>query len=141
MPDTPAPSAITDASRWLRKMVELAQEQPETPVVTVDAPLVETPILMSTLGAVVTVLDWRPTALLSTDRSKHLMLNVTLPFEPIAVDSAQGGPLTWYPHLGSDLGARVGSSVSGKWHTGTVILNTPMHGADYVSFYHKPTQI
>ena len=131
-PNIPAPSALTDAARWLAEMVSLARNPipQQTPVVSVDVnqPLVETPILLSSLGAVVTVLDWRP----PTSRSHELVLNVTLPFEPHVVDSAQSGALTWQPHTGAP--------VAGNWHIGSVVLTTPRDGADYVSFYRKPTE-
>ena len=126
----PERTRAPDAARWLAEMVELARHPApqQTAVVTVDVPLVETPILLSSLGAVVTVLDWRP----PTSRSQELILNVTLPFEPHMVDSAQGGALAWQPHTDTP--------VAGSWHTGSVVLTTPRDGADYVSFHRKPTE-
>lgn len=125
-PGSPAPSALTAAAQWLNEMVKLARN-PAPPVVTADVPLVETPILLSHLGAVVTVLDWRPSA----SRSKELVLNVTIPFQPHAIHSAQSGALTWQPQ----------SYVAGNGHTGSVLLTTPRDGADYVSFHRKPTAL
>jgi hypothetical protein len=129
-PNSPAPSALTDAARWLAEMVELARNPApqQTAVATVDVPSVETPILLSSLGAVVTVLDWRP----PTSRSQELILNMTLPFQPHMVDSAQGGALIWQPHTRA--------LIDGNWHTGSVVLTTPRDGADYVSFHRKPTE-
>ena len=93
-----------------------------------DVPLVETPILTSDLGAVVTILDWRPTALLGDKRGRapDLTLNVTLPFKPSTVKSAESGVLVW-----------TAGATSGNMHSGIVKVPTPTQGADYVIFHVK----
>ena len=125
-PDRPEPTQLTEASKWLAATVGLAHTAPEpTAVAVVDAPLVETPILLSDLGAVVTVLDWRPKAPLGDKRGRpDLTLNVTLPFAPTMVQSAQSGALVW----------TAGAARGNGCHSGTVKIATPSQGADYITF-------
>lgn len=94
---------------------------------TVDVALVETPLLLSAAGAVVTVLDWRPR---DNSWTASLLLNVTLPFYPAGVESALHGTLQWVTWV-----MPVGIVGQG-WHRGTVKLDAPTatHGADYISF-------
>ena len=121
------PTMLTDASRWLAVAVALARNPAQTAAATatVDVALVETPVLISSLGAVVTILDWRPAG--AADRSTPLLLNVTLPFSPNLVESASAGKLTWTPKGPS----------SGSWHSGVVEVPPPSatHAADFVSFH------
>ena len=54
-----------------------------------SAAFVETPLLLSPAGAVLTLLNWGG-AVFSAEAP--LRLNVTLPFEPTRVESVEGGP-------------------------------------------------
>lgn len=57
------------------------------PAVGVNVPLVETPLLVSEAGAVVTILNWTGQAL------ENLEVNVRLPFAPTSVESVKHGPI------------------------------------------------
>ena len=76
--------------------------------------------------SVVTVLDWRPKAPSGDKRGRPpgLTLNVTLPFAPTMVESAQSGALVW----------TAGAACGNGCHSGTVKIATPSQGADYVTF-------
>ena len=125
LPVPRAPDLVSDASKWLAAAVNLARQPPPTSTVTVNTPLVETPVLLSAAGAVVTVLDWRPHNVAWTPA---LVLNVTLAFLPNSVESALHGVLHWVPveHARGD-----------GYHNGLVVVEAPptTHGADFVSFH------
>jgi hypothetical protein len=122
-PGQPHPTMLTDASKWLAAAVGLARNSARTATAKVDVALVETPVLVSSLGAVVTILDWRPA---DTDRSTPLSLNVTLAFLPKSVESASTGTLTWTP-----------TGSSGEWQSGVVEVSSPSAYADFISFHAK----
>ena len=96
----PPTTVAMDASKWLAAAVELARNPSRGGEVTatVNAPLVETPILTSTHGAVVTILDWWPSGVLRD----ALTLMMTLPFALISAQSGSIGAhqkilLVWKP--------------------------------------------
>ena len=57
------------------------------PPVTVDQPLIETPLLLSDTGAAVTVLNW------SGEARESVQLTVRLPFKAKSVESMKTGKL------------------------------------------------
>lgn len=126
-PGQARPSMLTDASKWLAVAVGLARNPSREHVTTatVDVAQVETPVLLSSSGAVVTILDWRPAG---TNRAVLLRLNVSLPFKPHSVHSASAGALAWQP---------IGSSRS--WHRGLVDVPCAKFAADFVSFRSRTT--
>lgn len=131
LPIPRAPDLISDASTWLATAVKLARH-PSSPTfaATTNTPLVEMPLLLSPTGAVVTVLDWRSqNDILPSDRRKpSLVLNVTLPFAPLSVDSALHGALHWDPVV-----PRGGDS----FYSVLVEVATSTHGADFISFHRE----
>ena len=119
---SPRPTMLTDASQWIAAAVALARHPSRagaTATAMVDVPLVETPVLVSSRGVVVTILDWRPNA----NTTNVLVLNVSLPFAPARVDSAAAGKLVFVPLAGS----------TGK--SGLVRVASPAHGSDFISFF------
>jgi hypothetical protein len=128
LPVPRAPDLISDASKWLAAAVSLARNPTApTAAAAANAPLVETPLLLSTYGAVVTVLDWRPH---DATWKQTLVLNVTLPFAPQSVESALHGELHWAPIV---------PARGGGFYGGLVQVEAPpsAHGADFISF-HRP---
>ena len=73
------------------------------------------------MGAVVTLLDWRPHN--AAWKPALLVLNVTLPFVPLSVESALHGALHWVP---------VVPAPGGGFYSGLVEVEAPptTHGAD-----------
>lgn len=125
-----APDLISDASKWLAAAVGMRRRAaPARAAAAADVALVETPLLLSATGAVVTVLDWRPRG---ATWKAPLILNVTLPFAPTAVESALHGELHWVPAV---VTAPPDIEAAG-WYRGTVKVTAPpeTHGADYISF-------
>jgi hypothetical protein len=92
---------------WINLPVQLAQV---TPPVSVDVPLVETPILLSDVGAAVTLLNWTGQPL------ERVTLTVRLPFTPKEVRAVRAGTLTATPVPGG------------------VQLRLPLAAADIVTF-------
>lgn len=138
LPIPRTPEVISDASRWLAWAVSLGKRSyPPTSgtwAARVNVSLVETPLLLSEKGAVVTVLDWRPHNTATTQEPAGLMLNVTLPFAPVSVKSAlHNAALQWVPQL---------PVISGSY-TGLVLVVAPpnTHGADFISFYREGTEM
>jgi hypothetical protein len=85
------PTTVTHAPKWLVAAVESARNPSRGGEVTatVNVPVVETPILTPTHGAMVTILEWRLSGVLRD----ALTLTVTLLFAPISVKSASVGAL------------------------------------------------
>eukprot|EP01050_Picozoa_sp_SAG11_P008314 SAG11_NODE_725_length_7518_cov_3.706025_3_plen_365_part_00 len=75
------PTTLRDA------LVAAATDAGVKPVVRCSEAFVETPLLLSQEGAVLTLLNWGDTVFSATS---PLLLNITLPFEPKRVESVEG---------------------------------------------------
>lgn len=81
------PVGFSDAIRkWAAYPTELAGV---TPPVTVSAPMVETPLLLSEKGAAVTLLNW------TGEDQKQFSLSVRVPFEVKSVEAVKAGRLAF----------------------------------------------
>ena len=100
----PGLSYIPNATNWGRlalpsefpatlrhTLVAAARDAGVQPVVRCSEAFVETPLLLSPQGAVLTLLNWGD-KVFST--AEPLQLNITLPFEPQRVVSVENGPGT-----------------------------------------------
>ena len=74
--------------RWITWPTELAGVRPP---VTADRPMIETPMLVSSAGAAVTVLNW------SGEPVEKLSLRVRVPFAVRTVEAVKGGRLAFEP--------------------------------------------
>ena len=95
------------------------------PLVHCSSEFVETPMLLSSAGAVVTVLNWRDDVF---SAQYPLEINVTLPFKPASVESVEHGPLTATPAVGAPPGTvtvRVPLAAGESWPAAAIPMENP----------------
>ena len=78
---------------------------------------VETALLSSQNGSLVTLLNWDPGRIFGGDGQEQLVVNVSLPFVPARVESAERGMLQW------------------KAVNGFILVSLPLDAADFILFW------
>ena len=119
----PLPSEFPSTLR--ETLVAAAMDAGVQPLVHGCSEFVEMPMLLSSAGAVVTVLNWRDDVF---SAQYPLEINVTLPFKPASVESVEHGPLTATPAVGAPPGTvtvRVPLAAGESWPAAAIPMENP----------------